>query len=360
MGLEETGLVYPYDLDAWRAWQRNADLVRRVKAQAKSFPFLASPALAEEQEEAVGRLYIRGGNPRVLSVLGSASPTSLSSFIRPLEFMPATDVAIWAPTGVCFELPDGEWEQLTVPESELGRSLPNLAVVLASGHYLVGDAAAYRLASARGAQFVVVQHGLLTPFAPPLPPGSTLLAFSQADADFWISGRTDVSSQVVGSQLFWEAAQQPAPLPAKLHTTPLFLGQMHGAELPRASFAYSSVKFARKNKAIYRPHPSEKDKLSVLTHQLMSRLGIKVDYSQQPLNQMNHPVVSIFSTGVLEAALRGVPSWVYHANPPAWLVEFWERYGMSTWGNAPTPAPQLPYQEPAKTIAHILTQSLEN
>lgn len=360
MGLEKTGLLYPHDLDAWREWQHNADLVRRVKTRAKALPFRASSPSGRVPEEVVGSLYVRGQNPRVLSVLGSASPTSVSSLIRPLEFMPTTDMAVWAPTGVTFGLPEGEWEQRTVTESELGRSLPNLAVVLASGHYLVGDAAAYRLARARGAQFIVVQHGLLTPFAPPLPPSSTLLAFSQADADFWISGRTDVTAQVVGSQLFWEAAQQPTVTPDELPSTPLFLGQMHGAELPRVSFAYSSVTFARKNRAIYRPHPSEKDKLSLLTHRLMARLGIKMDYSQRPLNQVNHPVVSIFSTGVLEAALRGVPAWVYHASPPTWLREFWARYGMSFWGNEPTPAPQLPRREPAETIAHILTQSLEN
>lgn len=92
----------------------------------------------------------------------------------------------------------------------------------------------------------------------------------------------------------------------------------------------------------------------------MSKLGIDIDRSQQTLNQVNNPVVSIFSTGVLEAALRGVPAWVYHPNPPAWVTEFWERYGMNQWGSAPTPAPPVPAQEPAQHIAEYLTRSLEN
>ena len=36
----------------------------------------------------------------------------------------------------------------------------------------------------------------------------------------------------------------------------------------------------------------------------------------------------MFSTGVLEAAARGLPAWVDFPDPPAWLREFWDRYGM--------------------------------
>ncbi len=53
--------------------------------------------------------------------------------------------------------------------------------------------------------FFVAQHGALTPFAPPLPRAAHLLAWSEADADFWTAGRQDVQVTAVGSQLLWVA-----------------------------------------------------------------------------------------------------------------------------------------------------------
>lgn len=357
------GLKYPSDLEAWSNWQANAHLLRRSKNTVKSFAstLRQSGANLVQDKPVSGYLHTRGEDAKLLFVLDSTSPTSLNSLIAPTAFLGETPYAVWAPSDVSSYLSQVfPWEAQTVIENQLDSFLPEIQQVVALGHYMEWGAAAYRLSQRLGARFVTVQHGLNTPYAPPLAPGTHLLAFSQDDADFWISGRTDVTAQVVGSQLFWEAAQQPAVDSAEIPSTPLFLGQMHGAELPRASFAHSTLKFLRENKAIYRPHPSEKDKLSLLTHGLMDRLGIEVDRSQRPLNQVNHPVVSIFSTGVLEAALRGVPSWVYHTNPPAWLREFWDRYGMSFWGSEPTQAPQLPSREPAESIALILTRSLEN
>ena len=62
-------------------------------------------------------------------------------------------------------------------------------------------------------------------------------------------------------------------------------------------------------------------------------------------------VVSVFSTGILEAAARGVPAWAAYDRPPAWLEEFWERYAMSRYGAAPTPAPPPAAREPALAVA---------
>lgn len=356
------GLKYPSDLEAWNRWQANAHLLRRGKSTVKNFASsLPSTGKGKPLNELVtGYLHTTGETAKILIALDSTSPTSLNSLVTPTKFLGQTPYAVWAPNDLTAYLPDQSWTVQLVQEDKLDTVLPEVQEIVALGHYMAWGSAAYRFSQRNEAQFVTIQHGLQTPYAPPLAFGTHLLAFSQADADFWISGRTDVTAQVVGSQLFWEASQQPAVDPAEILSTPLFLGQMHGAELPRASFAYSTLKFTRENKAIYRPHPSEKDKLSLLTHGLMDRLGIEVDRSQRPLNQVNNPIVSIFSTGVLEAAIRGVPAWVYHPHPPQWLQDFWERYGMSPWGSEPTPAPQLPSREPAETIAHILTQSLEN
>ena len=96
----------------------------------------------------------------------------------------------------------------------------------------------------------------------------------------------------------------------------------------------------------------------MLTHKLWEKEGIRIDRSGTPLNEVPNPVVSIFSTGVLEAAIRGIPAWVYHPAPPAWLVEFWDRYGMNQWGQEPTPAPVQPKKEPAQRIAELMIETL--
>ena len=53
-----------------------------------------------------------------------------------------------------------------------------------------------------------------------------------------------------------------------------------------------------------------------------------------PLVDLPNPVVSIFSTGILEAAARGRDAWVDFPHPPLWLEEFWERYGMHRFGSS--------------------------
>ncbi len=358
------GLKFPEDLTAWYKWQQQADAVRRIKGMASNTPILLSPLSSgvgemSEPEPVAGVLHTRGNNPRVLVVLDSMSPTSMSSLVSPLEFLPDTSVAVWAPSEMKNLLPHGQWKTDQVAENELSSNLPDISAVLALGNYMKYGAAGYRFAREQSAKFIVVQHGLLTPYAPPLPKKSTFLAFSQKDANFYISGRTDIDYRVVGSQLFYDAARNASePDSPVADEQPIFLGQMHGAELPRASFARAGFSFCKQSNARYRPHPSEKDKMSVLTHALWAKMGITIDRSAQPLNTLNNPVVSVFSTGVLEAAIRGVPAWVYHPNPPQWLQDFWQRYGMSRWGEKPTPAPPQPDIEPARAIAQYLKESL--
>lgn len=358
------GLKYPTDLEAWGKWQANSKPERRVKdfvqVCLRLVPRKNSGVAQEAAEPQAGILHLRGSSPRLLVVLDSTSPTSLSSLVRPLQFLGDGDIAVWAPQDVSAQLPgqSDKWRCEPASEMDLG-ALTEVVTVMALGHYMGFGGAAYRLTQRTGARFVTVQHGLHTPYAPPLAPGTHLLAFSEADAHFWISDRTDVTYDVVGSQLFWDAAQKPKVDITELGEPVVFLGQMHGAELPRASFVRATLKFVKKHRAVYRPHPQEKDKLSRVVHALMKKIGVTIDESQQPLNQVNNPVVAIFSTGIIEAAIRGVPSWAYHPDPPEWLTEFWERYGMSQWGDSPTPSPSLPQIEPARSIATIITQQLE-
>ena len=362
-------LKYPLDLDAWQAWQRRQKKLKWAKYKLNSLLDSArSRTVAEEPVR--GLLYTRGAKPQVLIVMDSFSPTNRNAILEPLKHLGAVDVALWVPEDAS-EYLDGQyaserysrkdWSEQEISGDELMRLLPDVRIVLSAAQFLGRGAVAYEFSRAIGAEYWMVQHGLLVPQAPPLPVGCTLLAFSEADAQFWASGRRDVTTHAVGSQLLYLAAQKAAGAEEQKQNDlePIFLGQMHGAELPRASFAYASHSFLKKYGGIYRPHPSEKDKLSVLTHKLWEKEGMRIDRSGTPLNEVPNPVVSIFSTGVLEAAIRGIPAWVYHPAPPAWLVEFWDRYGMNQWGQEPTPAPVQPKTEPAQRIAELMIEILE-
>lgn len=338
------GLNHPVDLAEWHRWEKSQSPVRRIRERLW------------RTDETPLALSVRGEFPKILVVMESTKPTSVAAYMRPLRFLPDTDIAVLAPTDMSQTLPGGGWKtQRVMPGEAMPNSGREICVILAAGNYLPVGALAYRWATMLDAKFLIVQHGLLTPHAPPLPAGGHLLAFSPADADYWSSGRADVSSDVVGSQLLWEADKQKAPSPGGTDA-PVFLGQLHGAELPRMGKARAAGGFCRRTGASYRPHPAESDILSRLQHMAWERQGVEIDRSTNPLKDLNRPVVSAFSTGVLEAAARGIPSWVSYDNPPSWLGEFWDRYGMALWGGDPTPAPVPPGVEPALAIARILEE----
>jgi len=341
------GLKFPEDLAAWQRWQEARHPARAIKVRLAPTPGKPAPVVIAER---------RNRPAHVLVVLESTSPTSLIAFVEPLRHL-EVPVAVAAPTDVVAHLPGGGWTVRTESSIDLARDLPEVVLVVAAGHYFPLGAQTYREATARGVPFAVVQHGLMTPLAPPLPPGSHLLAWSEADSEFWRSGRTDVTVDVVGSQLLWNAAHQP-PAHVSRFTRPTWLGQLHGAELSRLGMTRAATGFCLREHATYRPHPSERDKLSRLTHAAWERAGIEIDRSGTPLFQTSRPVVSAFSTGLVEAAARGIPAWTHYPHPPAWLREFWQRYGLRPWGGEPTPAPALPAAEPAAAIAQWVGEHL--
>ena len=334
------GLNHPRDLAAWRRWQDSSDVMRRVRSAMRPTPSLDPPVLLTHD----------GGPVDVVIGLDGATPSKIAALVTPIE-RGGLRAAIVADRGGVDSLTDAGWQP---GAAWTGACDLTARVAVVAGQHLPVGAAVGEWAGSRGRHLVVVQHGLLTPFAPPLPPQTHLLAWSEADGDFYASGRTDVRFTVVGSQLLWDA--QHHPVPGTDHDlTPVFLGQLHGAELPRRGLARAASQFCRETGAAYRPHPAEVDKLSRLYHSWWQRRGIVIDRSGRPLIDTGSPVVSAFSTGVVEAAARGVPSWVYYPDPPEWLEEFWDRYGMSRWGEAPTPAPDLPAREPARAIATAIT-----
>ncbi len=282
-------------------------------------------------------------------VLDSGNVTSRRALLDPVGYLPAGQVTVVASVDVADALPTG-WSSRSGSVDDLDALAAHAAVVLSTGHFLPLGSRAWRAATGAGRPFLTVQHGLLTPYSPPLAPGTTLLAWSDAEADFWRAGRADVTSLVTGSALLDEAARAPSP-PVHVGARPVYLGQLHGAELPREQLARSAEAFCLAEHAVYRPHPAETDRVSRSTHQRWERRGITIDRRGVPLAELAAPVVSVFSTGVLEAAARGLPAWVHLLDPPAWLTEFWTRYSMHPWGMPSTPPPALPTVPPAQAVA---------
>ncbi|MHA6523075.1 prephenate dehydrogenase [Tessaracoccus sp. G1721] len=300
---------------------------------------------AEPVNELRLRLWARGSDPTLLVACDSASPTNHHALLAPLAALDDMPAFVIHPADVALPLPGSGWREVHDLRASLGR----IMTVASIGDHLAVGSWAQEQATTRGWRQVVVQHGLLTPFSPPPPPSSEVLAWSEKDATFLQSGRADLKISVVGSPILASAAACQAPHVSRFER-PVFLGQLHGAELSRTSMTRSVTTFWGMTGATYRPHPQERDKLSRAQHAFWRRRGMAID-SASPLAEVDRPVVSAFSTGILEAAARGVPAWVFHVDPPPWLVEFWDRYGMRQWGEPPTPQPLLLTEDPAIRIA---------
>ena len=330
-----TGLRVPADLEEWQRWRARRTPVRSLKRRVATSgrpPLLAWTNHAEPPLAAVG--------------VAATTASGRAALVAPLAHLGATPTVVYAEQDLDHLLPG--WVRTptaaVLPES--------VQVVLADGHYLELGHDLWLAARERQIPYLVAQHGLITPLAPPLAPGATLLAWSEQDGDYWRSGRHDVSVEVVGSELLWQAGAQPTR--PNVDGPPTYLGQGHAAELSRARLAHAALSTCREHGAVYRPHPSERDLVSRGVLAAYSRAGIKVDASDVPLVDLQTPVVSVFSTGVLEAAARGRDAWVDFPRPPAWLAAFWERYGMRRLGTSPTTAPDRPSQPPARRIADLV------
>ena len=350
-------LLHPRDLGSWRRWESS-----RHRTRLLTSPLRRTVSLARSAPASTPMLSWLGDRPSVL-VVDAAKSSLDAALLQPLTQLVANgaELAVVSPPDVVESLPptpEGTWHSAPLRPELLSDHLRSVSTVLASGHYLPLGAQAYHWARKHGVRFCVVQHGLLTPFVPPLPEDAHLLAWSEADARFWISGRTDITYEVVGSQLLWRAAQEPSAQ-VDPGSRPTFLGQLHGAELGRAYMTRVSQDFCARTGALYRPHPSEADRISRITHSLWQRQGIEIDHGTPPLHLTSQPVVSVFSTGVLEAAARGVPAWVCPApvegpHMPDWLKAFHARYSMAPWGGSPTPRPDIARTQPALEVARAL------
>jgi hypothetical protein len=347
------GLRIPSDLAEWHRWQRRRHLAREVKHRLVGARNAGEP-----------RATIVHGSPEAdIVVLVDATHASMANAVlAPLKWLPPERVITVLGPGVTLDVAGATQ---VVGVSDLGTHLRSARTLLGCGEYTDIGAAAWSWARKAEAHTFVSQHGALTPFAPPLPRAAHLLAWSDRDGAFWTSGRQDVAVTATGSQLLWRAGEglvTGARAPSSTNGDadsggrgPLtYLGQGHAAEISRARLVHAALATCREHGAVYRPHPSERDVTSRAVLAAYARAGIAVDTSGVPLVDLEAPIVSVFSTGVLEAAARGRDAWVDFPRPPAWLGEFWERYAMHRLGTLPTPPPDWPEQEPARRIAEIV------
>lgn len=334
------GLRYPDNLDAWRKWQKGRQplhvalgMVTRRQAH--------SPA---------PRLLLPADAPSVLVVIDVWSPSCRMVISEPLEHLDVRRTAVLTaePEAIARHR-DGREE---VPFENVHQLPSSIESVLTLGAFLGLSERVEPWAKGSGRRFAVAQHGLMTPWAPPLNGRDHLLAWSEADAHFWTADRPGITWEVVGPQLLWNASHQPVA--QVLGEQPLMLGQLHGVEMGRLEKQDVYTRFCRSTGALYRPHPNEVDTLSQVQHRLMRTAGVQFDQSGLPITSIGRPVVSIFSTGTIEAAQRGLPAWVHHPNPPAWLKEFWSRYNLAPYRGRPTPPMPLPAVEPAVSIARAV------
>jgi hypothetical protein len=345
------GLIHPRDLDAWDRWTfARQPFTRRLKASLEG-----ARALARADRRA-GEVVVTRGGPvaRLVVLLEASTPTQVGALLAPLHDLVSLDeVVVVSPEPVLDLLPPWAWaESRSLGHESLPELVRGAGAVLSTGHNLPLGRLAHG-AVADPARFVTVQHGLLTPHAPPLAEGTTLLAWSDADAVFWSSGRDDVRHVAVGSQLLWDAGTGPRPDVAATDP-PVFLGQAHGTELPTALFVRAAEEVCRTPGAVYRPHPSERDRRSRALHARWEAEGIRIDRSGTPLRELAAPVVSVFSTGVAEAAAAGLPAWVHCPDAPPWLEAFWDRYDLARWGGPPTASPERPELEPSRAVAEVV------
>lgn len=344
------GLRHPADLVAWRRWHESRHAVRHAVRTVRARVRPGGPDLV-----------VLHSPPEGAEILVAVEATHASfggAVVAPLAHLPADRTAVVAPAGWTPPVGYGAHRRSTLVLDRLG-DLVSPRAVLAAGHYTPIGEAVFALAESRGLPFLVSQHGALTPYAPPLPRAAHLLAWTEADAAFWTTGRHDVDVTVTGSQLLWQAGSTTGdgtPTSAGDAGPLTYLGQGHAAEVSRARLARAALATCREHGAVYRPHPSERDVTSRAVLRGFERAGVRVVTDGPPLVDLEAPVVSVFSTGVLEAAARGRDAWVDFPRPPAWLGEFWERYGMHRLGEPATPAPARPEVEPARRVAQAVLE----
>ncbi|MEI6622557.1 MAG: RNA-binding protein [Actinomycetes bacterium] len=342
-------------LPQWQAWQASQTGIARMVWRSRKRGF-----------HAVEQVHITSwgddAGASVLVALDSASPSQQAALIEPAKvlFQRGYRVIVISsfPAGSLLGEPPQDVKTVERLDHAVGGGL---RAVLSVGDYLEMGAHGHRVSRDLGIPYFVVQHGVLTPLAPPLPDGAHLLAWSSADLAFWQDGRATVSGTVCGSQILWQANSAAHSYTHDARSVSfegvVFLGQLHGLELPRNATRKSVAALRRETQVRYRPHPVETDIMSRFQHRVWERQGVDIA-GGGPLGEILQPVLAHFSTGVLEAAAAGVPAYGYCSRPPIWLSQLWDRYEMSPWGADEPTRIVPPSIEPADLVAGLVEVEL--
>lgn len=342
-------LIHPRSLERWQEWRSSR---RRVPGIHRALPRPAAPVGAPSGFV----LHTREGEGPARTLLGidTAEGAAHGGLPAVLPYIHGS-AALVTPAGVRIDaLDEPGWEHRRLETPTEGLDALDITSVLTLGWHLEVGRALHEWAREAEIPGAVVQHDVLTPFAPPLPPEITLLAWTKEDGDFHRAGRDDVAVRVVGSQRFWQASHEAAGAVPVLEDRPVFLGQLSSIELSRRVTLPAAHSYCRSAEALYQPGPGESDRPSRAAHALLRRRGIDFQDPATSIAEQDRPVVTVLSADVLEAALRGLPAWVHAPRAPAWVDEQWERYDMHRAGGEPTPAPAVGADEPARLIAQIL------
>ena len=86
----------------------------------------------------------------------------------------------------------------------------------------------------------------------------------------------------------------------------------------------------------------------------MGEAGITIDRSGIPLRELGAPVVSVFSTGVLEAAAAGLPAWVTLPDPPVLAGGVLGPLRPRPLGRPADGIPRTARMEPSRAVAEVV------
>lgn len=339
-------LIHPRSLERWQEWNRSR---RRIPGIHRALPHRAEQPAGYVLHSRTGE-----GGARTLLGIDTADGAVHGGLPAVLPYIQGS-VLVLTPAELRLEALDGPgWSHQRVASPTAALDDLDITAVLTLGWHLEVGRQLHAWARAAGIPGVVIQHDVLTPFAPPLPPETTLLAWSDDDGEFHRAGREDVEVRVVGSQRLWQAARDSAGTAPQIEERPVFLGRLGAPELPRRVTLAAAHSYCRPAQALYQPGPGETDRTARAAHALLRRRGIELQDGAVPLAEQHRPLVSVLGADILEGAVRGLPSWVHAPSAPDWVGAHWERYGMRRSGGEPTPAPPVGADEPARLIAQIL------
>ena len=339
-------LIHPRSLERWQEWRSSR---RRVPGIHRALPHRRPVPTGFTLHSRDGE-----GPSRTLLGIDTADGAADGGLPAVLPHIHGRADVI-TPAGLSLEALEGpRWRRRPLADPAEGLDGLGITSVLTLGWHLEVGRAVHAWARETGVPGAVIQHDVLTPYAPPLPPETTLLAWTAQDGRFHSAGRDDIEVRVVGSQRLWEAGHEASDTPHRLEERPVFLGQLAEIELPWRITLGAAHSYCRGAEALYRPGAGETGRPARFAHTLLRRRGIELQDPAVPLAEQDRPVVAVFSADILEAAVRGLPAWVHAPHAPAWVAEHWERYGMRRTGGEPTPAPSVGADEPARLIAQIL------